>query len=334
MPRIISASDLKHRLGEIVDEVYLGNCIGLPTETVYGLAADATNGQAVAGIFEMKGRPKFNPLILHVADLAMAGKYGEFNSLAKKLANTFWPGPLTLVVAKKHDSSLSDLVTAGLETIGIRCPDGPAQAIIAGCGRPLAAPSANRSGKVSPTSAEHVSSQFPNTDLLIVDNGACEVGLESTILKVEDNRLTLLRPGFVTAEMIKDATGITPQASTSNKIEAPGMMKSHYAPNAKVRMNCETCDDEDALLAFGSNLTAKNMFVLSARGDLREAAANLYQGLKVLDETGAKTICVSPIPEIGLGIAINDRLKRASAPRQDTQTTFAKSDLAKPMGNT
>ncbi len=314
MPRIISTHELDDRLGDICDEIHVGKCIGLPTETVYGLAANAYNGQAVACIFEMKGRPKFNPLIIHVANLEMAKKHGLFNDLALNIAKAFWPGPLTLVVPRLEDTKLHPLAFAGLDTIAIRCPKGPAQKIIKACDCPLAAPSANKSGKISPTHAEHVDQQFKDTDLIIIDNGACQVGLESTILKVEDNNITILRPGFVTVEMIKEVTGVKPEFSNSSKIEAPGMMKSHYAPNASVKLNCKICDEGAALLAFG-DAQAETMFNLSQKCDLREAAANLYLGLKKLDETGIEKICVSPIPNEGLGIAINNRLQRASAPR-------------------
>ena len=314
MPKIISAHKLNDSLGEICDQIYTGNCIGLPTETVYGLAADAFNGQAVACIFEMKGRPKFNPLIIHMLDLEMAEAYGEFDKISRKLVEAFWPGPMTVVVPRRENTSLHPLAFAGLDTIAIRCPSGPAQEIIGHCGRPLAAPSANKSGRISPTNAHNVASQFQDTDLMIIDNGPCQVGLESTILKVEGERITILRPGFITIEMIKEVTGITANISSSGKIEAPGMMKSHYAPNASVKLNCEICDEGAALLAFGKQ-GAEIIFNLSKSGNLREAAANLYLGLKKLDETGVKMICVSPIPNEGLGIAINDRLQRASAPR-------------------
>ena len=314
MPKIISAHELDDRLGDICNEIHIGKCIGLPTETVYGLAADATNGQAVARIFEMKGRPKFNPLIIHMADLETARGYGEFDPISEKLAEAFWPGPLTLVVPRLESTSLHPLAFAGLDTIAIRCPSGPAQEILGHCGWPLAAPSANKSGKISPTNANYVADQFSDTDLIIIDNGPCKVGLESTILKVDGNKIIILRPGFVTAEMIEEVTGIKPEFSNSGKIEAPGMMKSHYAPNASVQLNCETCDEGAALLAFGKQ-EAQTIFNLSVSGDLREAAANLYLGLKKLDETGVKKICVSPIPNEGLGVAINDRLQRASAPR-------------------
>ena len=292
-----------------------GHCIGLPTETVYGLAADATNGIAVARIFEMKGRPKFNPLICHVSDVEMARKYGQFNDLAEKLAETFWPGPLTLVLPVVPDSGLHPLVTAELGTVGLRCPKGIAAEIIAEFGKPLAAPSANRSGRVSPTTARHVKEEFGD-ELLVVDMGPCEVGLESTIIKVDGNTIRLLRPGAITAEAIETVTGIAPETSVSDKIEAPGMMKSHYAPKAEIKLECSTFEPGAAVLVFG---TAPNppetFFNLSTSGNLREAAANLYAGMKALDQLGVETICVMPIPNHGLGVAINDRLQRAAAPR-------------------
>ena len=317
MPRIINTINTVNHTKELCLELHSGKCIGLPTETVYGLAADATNGEAVARIFEMKGRPKFNPLICHVSDFEMAENYGEFSPLAKKIAEAFWPGPLTLVLPLKAQSPAHSLVTAELGSIGLRCPQGPARAVIAEFGKPLAAPSANRSGRISPTTAEHVQQEFADTDLVILDNGPCEVGLESTIVKVTGDQLHLLRPGSVTAEMIFAETGVQPVAATGGKIEAPGMMKSHYAPNAKVRLNCVDIDDGNiGLLAFGAALeTERPIFNLSEEASLVEAAANLYAGLKYLDDQSVAIICVQPIPNVDLGIAINDRLHRAAAPR-------------------
>ena len=295
-----------------------GHCIGLPTETVYGLAADATNGEAVARIFEMKDRPRFNPLICHVSDLDMARKYGEFSELAGRLAASFWPGPLTLVVPLAESSTIHPLVSAGLNTVGLRCPSGIAANIIGEFRKPLAAPSANRSGRVSPTTAQHVAEEFQDSDLLIIDSGPCAVGLESTILKVTgEDTIVELRPGAITSGMVQDVTGIVPVVQTEGKIEAPGMMKSHYAPNAIVQLNCEHLDVCKTVLAFGDKQRPDGLkiFNLSKAGDLREAAANLYSGLKILDETGADFICVEPIPLEGLGLAINDRLQRAATPK-------------------
>ena len=318
MPRKILSDKLEKEMSTICRALESGHCIGLPTETVYGLAADATNGEAVARIFEMKGRPKFNPLICHVSDLDMAKKYGEFSELAGKLAASFWPGPLTLVVPLTSSSTIHPLVSAGLDTVGLRCPSGIAANVIGEFQKPLAAPSANRSGRVSPTTAQHVAEEFPDSDLLIIDNGPCPVGLESTILKVTgENTIVELRPGAITIDMVEGVTGIVPDVQATGKIEAPGMMKSHYAPNAGVQLNCRHLDGSETVLAFGNQERPDGLeiFNLSPTGDLREAAANLYFGLKSLDETGADIICVEPIPSEGLGLAINDRLQRAATPR-------------------
>lgn len=305
-------------LEEAIEQLAGGNCVAIPTETVYGLAADATNGLAVARIFEMKGRPKFNPLICHVSDLDMAETLGVFDDTARKLAMAFWPGPLTLVVPLNPQSDIHPLVTANLGTIGLRCPTGVASSLIRDFGKPLAAPSANRSGKLSPTTADHVRSEFPDKNLLIIDGPPCNIGIESTIVKVEDRKLTLLRPGSVTVEQITECCGIEPRITDSGKIEAPGMLKSHYAPDAKVIMNCSTDLPSAGYLMFGpeKNSVADTSLNLSPTGNLLEAAANLYSYLKELDSKGIETICVSPIPNEGLGIAINDRLQRAAAPRQ------------------
>jgi len=298
-----------------------GACVAIPTETVYGLAGDATNGIAVARIFEMKGRPRFNPLICHVCDTAMAARLGEMNATATRLAEVFWPGPLTLVVPLRSGSGISELVTAGLPTIGLRCPGGPSGSLIADFGRPLAAPSANRSGRISPTTAAHVAQEFAGTDLVILDAGPCEVGIESTILKVEHDRLVLLRPGAITAREIEAATGMAVEQPAGDAIEAPGMMASHYAPDAAVILNASHCPPGAGLLAFGdgkgrSRGGAAIMRNLSAGGDLREAAANLYRMLKEIDAARPALIAVEPIPGAGLGAAINDRLNRAAAPRE------------------
>ena len=298
-----------------------GECVAMPTETVYGLAGDATNGIAVARIFEMKGRPRFNPLIAHVGGLGMARKHGVFGAAAEKLATAFWPGPLTLVVPKKPESDIHDLVTAGLSTIALRMPRGPARQIISEFGRPLAVPSANRSGRVSPTTAAHVAEEFTDTDLMILDNGPCPVGLESTIVKIGPDRLTLLRPGAITGPELTAITDLpVGRPGEDAEIEAPGMLKSHYAPDAELRLNVTDCPSGAALLAFGdgagkNRTMAGHVLNLSPRGDLKEAAANLYHHLKALDATGFATICVEPIPATGIGAAINDRLARAAAPR-------------------
>ncbi len=297
-----------------------GDIVAIPTETVYGLAGDATNGVAVAKIFEAKGRPRFNPLIAHVCDMAMAERIAAFDPLSRQLAEAFWPGPLTLVLTLRADAGIHPLVTAGLETIALRMPRGFASGLIARLGRPLAAPSANSSGRISATTAQAVADDLGARVPLVVDGGATPVGVESTIVKVEDGTLRLLRPGGVSAEEIEALTGRTVERPAAKAaIEAPGMLESHYAPRAAVRLNAETIDAGEALLAFGAvaprGATPVATLNLSAAGDLREAASNLFSHLQALDRSGAGTIAVQPIPTTGLGDAINDRLSRAAAPR-------------------
>ncbi|WP_195175812.1 L-threonylcarbamoyladenylate synthase [Mesorhizobium sp. INR15] len=297
-----------------------GDVVAIPTETVYGLAGDATNGVGVARIFEAKGRPRFNPLIAHVADLAMAERIARFDPLSEKLARAFWPGPLTLVLPQRPGNGIHPLVTAGLDTIALRMPRGFGGELIARLGHPLAAPSANSSGKISATTAEAVAADLGSRIKLVVDGGATPVGLESTIVKVEAGTLRLLRPGGVAAEEIEAAVGMKLLRGAVAGIEAPGMLASHYAPGAAMRLNAEKVEAGEALLAFGGRraegwqavVALKN---LSVSGDLREAAANLFAYMQDLDRSGAKTIAVEPIPFDGLGEAINDRLSRAAAPR-------------------
>lgn len=298
-----------------------GGLVTMPTETVYGLAADATNDKAVARIYEAKGRPQFNPLIIHVADTDMAQRYVKFPPLAEKLSTAFWPGPLTLVLPRRADSDLSLLVSAGLETVAVRAPNHPlAQALIRKTGRPLAAPSANRSGSISPTRASHVRDSLGDRVDLILDGGPCPVGLESTIVKVDGDRAILLRPGGAAREDIERVTGaaLTMQKG-GDRPEAPGMLASHYAPRAKLRMNVETPAPGEAFLAFGAGPEHPHMLNLSKTGDPTEAAANLFAHLRALDalctEHGLKGIAAAHIPPEGLGEAINDRLARAAAPR-------------------
>lgn len=297
-----------------------GEIVAIPTETVYGLAGDATNGGAVARIFEAKGRPRFNPLIAHVAGMEMAGRFAHFDPLSLQLAQTFWPGPLTLVLPVRAGSPIHPLVTAGLDTIALRMPKGFGGELIARLGRPLAAPSANSSGKVSATTAEAVAADLGDKIPLIVDGGATPVGLESTIVKVENGMLRLLRPGGVPAEEIEAATGLKLARGAPSGVEAPGMLASHYAPGAAVRCDARDVAAGEALLAFGphrakSASQAVAVLNLSPTGDLREAAANLFAHLQALDRSGAAMIAVEPIPHDGLGEAINDRLTRAAAPR-------------------
>lgn len=314
--------DPEKALAEAVKVLGEGFPVAIPTETVYGLAADATNPAAITRIYETKGRPRFNPLICHMADLDMAERYGAFDPLSRRLAATFWPGPLTLVVPLKETSGIHPLATAGLDTVGIRVPRGFASQIIRRLNRPLAAPSANTSGKVSPTSARHVAEDLGEKLQLILDGGAAPVGVESTILRVENGAIRLLRPGGVSAEEIERVTGlmvIRPEGPSAT-IEAPGMLASHYAPGAAVRLNARNVEEGEALIRFGSapiagEELAAAIFDLSPSGDLAEAAANLFDYLKQADATGAARIAVGPVPQHGLGEAINDRLSRAAAPR-------------------
>ena len=297
-----------------------GQLVAFPTETVYGLGADACNDLAVARIFSAKSRPRFNPLIIHVPDLTTAERYGVFNPAAKKLAQHFWPGALTLVVPLKSTAGLSDLVTAGLDTVAIRVPKHDvAQSLLRAVGRPLAAPSANRSGTVSPTQATHVAGDLDDAVAMILDGGATELGIESTVVATREDKLVLLRPGAVTTNEIESQSG-QPLMRASQTVEtphSPGQLPSHYAPNAQVRLQATTVEPGEALLAFGTTLptTEGPVINLSPSEDTTEAAVNLFAALRTLDATGAPSIAVMAIPETGLGEAINDRLRRAAAPR-------------------
>ncbi|MEP9370879.1 L-threonylcarbamoyladenylate synthase [Mesorhizobium sp. KR1-2] len=301
-----------------------GELVAIPTETVYGLAGDATNGEAVARIFEAKGRPRFNPLIAHVASMAMAETIAEFDPLSRRLAEAFWPGPLTLVLPHRADSGLHPLVTAGLGTIALRMPKGFGSELIAAFGRPLAAPSANSSGKISGTTAEAVNADLGGRIKLVVDGGPTQVGVESTIVKVEDGALRLLRPGGIPAEEIEAVAGTKLLRNSDAGIEAPGMMLSHYAPGAAMRLDASAVEPGEALLGFGAKRAAGAekavaFLNLSEAGNLREAAANLFTYMQALDRSGAKIIAVEPVPHEGLGEAINDRLSRAAAPRETVE---------------
>ena len=294
-----------------------GRLVAFPTETVYGLGADATNGAAVASIFEAKGRPRFNPLIVHVPDAQAVERYVVLDDLAEKLAARFWPGPLTLVLPRKSGSAISDLVTAGLDTVAIRVPDHEiARALLLEAGVPVAAPSANRSGHVSPTTAAHVAADLDNKVALIIDGGATQHGLESTVVAIANGVVTILRPGAVTAEQIAAVTDVRALRSNErgDRPQSPGQLASHYAPKCGVRINATSVELGEALLAFGSKpiSTSGPMINLSCNGDLIEAATNLFAALRALDQKRAKCIAVMPIPEGGLGEAINDRLRRAS----------------------
>lgn len=304
-----------------------GGVVAFPTETVYGLGADATNPQAVARLYVAKGRPAFNPLIVHLPDAAAAQEIGDFDAAARQLAARFWPGPLTLVVPRAVACPVAELATAGLDTIALRVPaHALAQALLAAFGGPVVAPSANRSGHVSPTTAAHVLADLDGRIDLILDGGACPVGIESTIVACLGSQPRLLRPGGVPREAIEAVLG-APLAEPSPRTEdtteaprAPGMLASHYAPRADLRLDALAVRPGEALLAFGPALPdgadgARAVRNLSARGDLVEAAANLFAQLRALDASGAGVIAVVPIPNEGLGVAINDRLRRAAAPR-------------------
>lgn len=283
----------------------------MPTETVYGLAADARASDAVARIYVAKGRPAFNPLIVHVLDVEMACKFAEMNELARCLAEAFWPGPLTLVLPLRSDAGLSPLVTAGLPTVAIRCPAHRAmRGLIEASVAPLAAPSANRSGSISPTSAAHVMKSLGGRIPLILDDGPTKRGIESTIAAPEQSHIRLLRPGPVTAEMLEQAAGVPVVLAGGETIEAPGQLESHYAPSKPVRLAVTSQKDDEFLIGFGP--VAGDMS-LSESGNLDEAAATLFAALHIADASSAARIAVAPVPMEGVGAAINDRLKRAAA---------------------
>ena len=326
LAQILPIDDGDNALVTAAAQLAEGRPVAVPTETVYGLAGDACSDVAVAEIFRLKGRPSFNPLICHVNGLAMAEKYGRMGKTACRLAEAFWPGPLTLVVPHNRDARppISKLVLAGLDTIALRQPTGIMARLADALDRPLAAPSANRSGRISTTTADHVAQEYEEADLLVLDGGPCRVGLESTIAKVDRDRLILLRPGAVQADELAACCGLpVEQAEMGSAVEAPGMLASHYAPRARLRLDTISCPAGAHLLAFGnakdkSRGKAAACLNLSRSGDLNEAAANLYAYMKALDTPDTALICVEPIPQHGIGLAINDRLARAAAPRDKT----------------
>ena len=288
-------------IAEAARLILAGEPVAVATETVYGLAADATNAEAVARIYKAKGRPSFNPLIVHVSDLAAAERIGSFNATARALAEQHWPGPLTLVVPLEEGAPIASLVTAGLQTIGLRVPAHPAmQALLRATHRPLAAPSANASGAISPTRAEHVLKSLGGRIALIIDAGPTERGIESTIVAATDGELRLLRRGPIEVDAAEAA------AST---IEAPGQLASHYAPSKPLRLNAESAEQDEYLIGFGG---ISGDASLSASGDLVEAAARLFDLLHQADGSDKRRIAVAPVPNHGLGAAINDRLRRAA----------------------
>jgi L-threonylcarbamoyladenylate synthase len=294
--------------------ILAGGLVAIPTETVYGLAADATNAVAVAKIFTAKGRPSFNPLICHVSGLAMAEELADFSPLARRLAEKFWPGPLTLVLPRKASCPVADLATAGLPSIALRSPKHVAAlGLIARVGRPLAAPSANPSESLSPTTAQHVAHNLASKIDLILDGGPCVGGIESTIIAPGEGGAVMLRPGALPRAEIESLTGLLTAPEASSTVLAPGMLRRHYAPRAKLRLDALDALPGEAYLGFGAPPEGLSPSLnLSIRGDLEEAAANLFAMLRALDQTHSM-IAVAPIPEVGLGEAINDRLKRAGA---------------------
>jgi L-threonylcarbamoyladenylate synthase len=295
-----------------------GKLVAFPTETVYGLGGNAANDKAVAAIYAAKGRPDFNPLIVHVAGTLEAKNLVEWNDTAQLLADRFWPGPLTLILPRRHDCPISLLASAGLDTLAVRVPSHPvALNLICAAGFPVAAPSANAFGKLSPTMPQHVADSLGGNVDLILDGGASPVGVESTVIDLTALQPTILRPGGVTREQLEQALGSVFEATGENAaLKSPGMLTSHYAPNLPVRLNATHVEGDEALLAFGPDDAIKGGAMrlnLSVKGDLNEAAANLFSMMRRLDQPGLRGIAVMKIPGTGLGVAINDRLKRASA---------------------
>ena len=297
---------------ETIEALRRGELVILPTETVYGLAADAANAEAVARIFEAKGRPRFNPLISHVADREAAERLAVLDGPARQLAEAFWPGPLTIVAPARAGSRVSELARAGLDTVAVRAPAHPlAQAVLRGFGGPVVAPSANRSGRPSPTRFEDAVEETGAAAAAALDGGACAVGLESTVVGVAGGVVRLLRPGAVTRDAIVAAAGPVLEAEHDAR-RSPGRLAAHYAPDAPLRLDVTAPEPGDAYLAFGPAPEGGLVWNLSARGDLREAASNLFAYLRAADRTRPRAISVAPIPEHGLGEAINDRLRRAA----------------------
>jgi L-threonylcarbamoyladenylate synthase len=306
-------------LAAAVQVLAAGGLVAFPTETVYGLGADAGNGEAVARLYDAKGRPAFNPLIAHVLDLAAARRLARFDTAAERLAKLFWPGPLTLVLPQAAGCPVAELATAGLDTIAVRVPaHAVARDLLAAFGRPVVAPSANRSGHLSPTTAQHVLADLSGRVDIILDGGQTQVGLESTIVACLGEP-ALLRAGGLARADIEQALGRSLAENAGQRVEvpiAPGQFASHYAPRARLRLEAHSTADGEVLLAFGTPWPdAKRVLNLSPGGDLIEAAANLFAHLRALDAEHPPVIAVMPIPQRGLGEAINDRLKRAAAPQ-------------------
>lgn len=300
-------------ISRAVDMLHQGRLVAFPTETVYGLGADATREGAVARIFDAKVRPSFNPLIVHVANRGAAQNLAIWNDRAERLSATLWPGPLTLVLHRRADIPISKLASAGLETIAIRVPNHPVAAqLLEAVDRPIAAPSANPSGQLSPTTAEHVRSALNGKIDLILDAGPCLVGLESTIIDVSGDAPILLRPGGTPVEKLTEILDEPIESALPGEVRAPGMLSQHYSPSTPMRLNAQKAEAGEILLWFGPD-APETEYNLSARGDLLEAAANLFALLHRLDALNADRIAVAPVPDVGLGRAINDRLQRAAA---------------------
>ncbi|MDE0943423.1 MAG: L-threonylcarbamoyladenylate synthase [Alphaproteobacteria bacterium] len=292
-----------------------GKLVAFPTETVYGLGADATNGAAVAGIFAAKQRPSFNPLISHLAGIEAVEQFAQWNEPARALADAFWPGALTMVLPRTENCAIADITSAGLNSVALRVPSHPdAHAMLAAVDRPIAAPSANRSGRISPTTAAHVADELGHAVALILDGGPCAIGLESTVVGFDNDKVVLLRPGGISLEQLEAVAGTLLQPSTDpDAPSSPGQLASHYAPSKPLRLDALRVEAGEVLLGFGPDHDGSRN--LSVSGDLNEAAANLFAMLRLLDQEGEAVIAVVPIPERGLGLAINDRLRRAAAPR-------------------
>jgi L-threonylcarbamoyladenylate synthase len=295
--------------------IQAGGLVAFPTETVYGLGADATNDEAVACIFDAKERPHFNPLIVHFSNQVSLANTVEFNEQAKQLASAYWPGALTMVLSRKSNCPVSLLASSGLETLAVRVPNHPlAHALITAAGTPIAAPSANRSGEISPSTAEHVLQSLGDKVDIIIDGGPCKIGIESTVIDLSGPTPTLLRPGGITHEDLEAVIGpIVLSGSSKDSLRSPGMLERHYAPSIPLRLNAKKADPGEAFLAFGSTVSLGHAN-LSHLGDLKEAAANLFAMLRMLDQPDFSGIAVMKIPARGIGVAINDRLKRAATP--------------------
>ncbi|WP_018697987.1 L-threonylcarbamoyladenylate synthase [Amorphus coralli] len=322
--RLVRPADDAEAFAAAVAALEAGDLVAVPTETVYGLACDATNPDAVARLYAAKGRPAINPLIAHVADANAAAREAVFDDRARLLAEAFWPGPLTLVLPRRSDSAIAPSACAGLTSVALRVPAAPLmQGLSTALGRPVSAPSANRSGRISTTTADAVLDEVGDAVAVVLDAGPCRIGVESTIVGLTDGPARLLRPGGIARAAIEEVLGAPladPPAGSASAPSAPGLLTSHYAPRAAVRLDAVEIDPGEACLAFGDIVPAGSVHAvafenLSPAGDLHEAAANLFAALRRLDASGAHTIAVAPIPDTGLGEAIRDRLERAAAPR-------------------